>query len=286
MKTKAICIAFLLIGFASFAQIPNSGFETWMNPNGYNVPFGWATNNDLTATANVFTCVKGAPGNPGQAYVKLISKNVSGMGVVNGIAVSGVRKADGTFSGYAFAERPINLTGNWQFMATGDDQGYISVVLTKWSSATASRDTISNTVHHLGSMVMSWRPFNIPIQYNNYNDPDTCKIILSASGDTPVATSYLYIDNLAFEGTTTGLLQLKSDEKILISPNPAIDFIHVDFSKITNKIISTSIADATGRIIATPENLININVSYLNSGIYLLNIQTSEGVISQRFRKL
>ena len=37
----------------------------------------------------VYTCVKGTPGNPGTSYLKLVSKTVTGFGVVPGVAVCG-----------------------------------------------------------------------------------------------------------------------------------------------------------------------------------------------------
>lgn len=114
-------------------SIPNAGFEYWSNPNGYNVPDGWGNLNDKTSSTGVFTCLKGAPGNPGNAYLKLITKNIPGMGIVPGVAVSG--KLDtisfAPVSGFPYTQRPTALTGKWQYMGnTANDVGYIKVILT------------------------------------------------------------------------------------------------------------------------------------------------------------
>lgn len=90
MKTIIFTIAVLTASINNiFAQIPNSGFETWMSMGTYENPDGWATPNDFTTSAGVYTAEKGTPGSPGSSYLKLTSKTV-GSTVVNGIAVSGV----------------------------------------------------------------------------------------------------------------------------------------------------------------------------------------------------
>lgn len=203
-KLVTLAIAIFSANLA-IAQITNPGFETWVASGNYNSPAGWGNLNALTSSKNVYTCVKGTPGSPGTAYLKLTSKTVSGMGVVPGVAVSGeidpvTKKAK---SGFAMAQRPTSLTGKWQHMAYGSDNGFISVYLTRWNSTTASRDTIGSAKQNLGAMVMSWANFSIPITYNSISTPDSCIITLSASGAIPVNSSYLYVDNLAFVGTVS-----------------------------------------------------------------------------------
>ena len=69
---------FILIALAVnvFAQIPNNGFENWTNMGSYYNPVSWACLNDETASAGVFTCERGTPGDPGNYFLKLTSKPV------------------------------------------------------------------------------------------------------------------------------------------------------------------------------------------------------------------
>ena len=62
-KLILILIAFISHSLFTHAQsIPNNGFENWTSMGTYNNPDNWASLNDLTATMNTFTCVKGTPG--------------------------------------------------------------------------------------------------------------------------------------------------------------------------------------------------------------------------------
>ena len=70
ISTTALLFA---VATVNAQTIPNPGFESWSNPNGYNVPDGWGNLNGKTSSASVYTCIKGTPGNPGTSYLKLIS---------------------------------------------------------------------------------------------------------------------------------------------------------------------------------------------------------------------
>jgi hypothetical protein len=162
---KWLIIPLILVALADsiFAQIPNNGFENWTSMGSYYLPDGWGNLNPVTNPAGIYTCIKGTPGNPGNSYIKLVSQTVTGMGVVPGIAVSGVLNTTTLLpeSGFAYADRPTSLQGNWQFMASGTDQGFIAVFLTKWNTLLNRRDTIAGASSPLHGMVMSWQSFEL-----------------------------------------------------------------------------------------------------------------------------
>lgn len=194
MKNKISLSIFLSFAFLiTKAQIPNSGFETWTSMGSYNNPDSWSCLNDMTASMSVFTCVKGTPGNPGTAYIKLTSKTVAGMGVMPGIAVSGTfdQSTLEPLSGFAFNERPANLTGKWQHMIFGNSQGYIDIQLTRWDGNMQMRFPVATAHFVLTGMAMGWSNFSIPLTYIDGNNPDSCIITLSASGNTPANNDYL-----------------------------------------------------------------------------------------------
>jgi len=141
---KVVIIPSMLYSSTLFAQIPNSGFEDWIDQGNYNNPDLWSSLNDMTEPAGVYTCTKGSPGNPGASYLKLTSKNVTGMGLLPGIAVSGELNTIDmqALSGFPFTGRPESISGNWKYMAYEGDQGYISILLTLWNPSSQSRDTI------------------------------------------------------------------------------------------------------------------------------------------------
>lgn len=80
----------------------------------------------------------------------------------------------------------------------------------------------------------------------------------------------------------------KNDNTLSIYPNPAINNITINFTS-TSKNISIKIFDATGRLIKNMENVKSgentINISELENGLYLLNLQDGNNSITKRFIK-
>jgi len=144
MKKITLLFTFSVLLLSLGAQIPNAGFEDWTSMGSYNNPNDWGTLNDVTMIMSTFTCAKGSPGNPGSSYIKLTSKTVTGMGIVPGIALTGnVDIATLSLTGgFPYTSRPVSLAGNWQYMAFGSDQGFIAVYLSKWNTASHSRDSV------------------------------------------------------------------------------------------------------------------------------------------------
>ena len=78
----------------------------------------------------------------------------------------------------------------------------------------------------------------------------------------------------------------KQKTSISIYPNPASDFLHIKSEKSISEV---SIFDSTGKQISRikeKNSEAKIPVHYLNSGIYLIQIKNSEGIVSkQKFIK-
>jgi len=292
---KSILLSAALI-FASMiirAQtIPNAGFETWTNMGSYNNPDSWSCLNDMTSAMATYTCVKGTPGSPGTAYLKLTSKTVNGLGVVNGIAVSGVLNTTTMqpVSGFAFNQRPANLTGKWQHMIYGTSQGFIDVQLTRWDAQSQSRVTVASKHQVLAGMAMSWANFTIPLTYVDGGDPDSCIISLSASGSVPTNLDYLWVDNLGFSGLVAGISAVNSAPIISVYPNPASDKLVIDLSALNDKNVSIEIIDLQGKQVKSVDKIevaanFSIDISDLSNGNYVINIHASKGISKTNFIK-
>lgn len=293
-KVHSILIFASFLPFLVQSQIPNNGFENWTNMGNYNNPNDWSSLNDLTAPANVYTCTKGSPGNPGTSYLKLTSKQVSGMGIKPGIAVSGLLNSETmeVSGGFSFEGRPEALLGKWQYMAFGSDQGFISILLTLWNETTQSRDTISYTYHPLVDMAMSWANFSIPLSYQSTSFPDSAIIVLSASNANGAATSnnsYLYIDNLSFSNTIYLATADIAKPTLRIFPNPVTSQINIENPAI-NKACLIEVIDMNGKLIIqrnVPASIgtITLDVSNLSSGAYLLKMRNGFEVYVSNFMK-
>ncbi len=280
------------ITVSAFAQIPNNGFENWTSMGSYNDPDNWDQLNSMTSSMSIYTCTKGTPGNPGASYLKLTSKTVSGMGVVPGVAVSGVIDMV-TYkpkSGFAYSQRPLSLTGSWQYMPSGSDQGFVGVYLTKWNTSMNMRDTIAMATQNLTSMMMSWTSFTINLNYMSTVSPDSAIIIFSASGSTPVNNSAMYIDNLAFSGTATGIKENTVNLiNLTVFPNPSNEKVVLNYTLKSTENVIVKISDITGKIVKElkPNGVIGnnkqeLNISNLSQGIYTITIQGDNSLSSQK----
>ncbi|MEI6747814.1 MAG: T9SS type A sorting domain-containing protein [Bacteroidales bacterium] len=282
MKTIYFLLVSTFIPLLTQAQIPNSGFEDWTSMITYNNPSLWGTLNNVTASANTFTCVKGTPGNPGNSYIKLTSKSVAGMGTKPGIAVSGILNTISmeAVSGFPFTGRPEAMTGKWQYMANGADKGYISIILTHWNPTAHYRDTICYKYLPLSGMVMSWANFTIPVTYSTENFPDSAIIVLSASnanGAVTAAGSYLYVDNLVFKNTVWLSADNIAKQNFCIYPNPAHDLLNFELPVPPGSgKYRYSILNYSGLEIRPPASLNqnNINIDNLIPGCYILMIES------------
>jgi hypothetical protein len=283
------------VSFSAFAQIPNNGFENWTGNN----PTDWSTANPYTSLGGVYTCTKGMPGAVGSSYINLTTKYVALLGrTIPGAAFSGLITVDlaaGTVtpkSGFAFSQRPQNLTGQWQYMgATAADVGFMGVLLTKWNTLANKRDTVAVGYRDLTGMVMSWSPFSIPLTYKKTIMPDSCMIWMSASNATaPTANSYLYVDGLAFTGTVSGLTANQEAVSGLAAyPNPVREKLTVEFAAAKKEELTIELTDVMGRVV---KNVFagpvfgkyhqELPVSDLAKGLYLLKISSSETVQTKR----
>jgi len=274
-----------LFSVTAFAQIPNGGFETFTNMGTYDIPNGWGTMNNTTSPLSVFTAEKGTPGSPGSSFLKLTSKTVL-TSVVNGIAVSGVIDSTTMLpkSGFPYALRPLNFTGKWQHMIYGSSQGSVTAILTRWDSGIGMRVPVATASQTLSGMAMSWANFSIPFTYTDSGNPDTCIIVLRASGTTPTNNDYLWVDNLSFSGFT-GINENSSFlTNMSVYPNPSSTKITLDLNYKTAEQTVVEITDISGKIVLS-KNVGELNgqskqlidVSSLSKGSYFVRIITTSG---------
>ncbi len=289
-KSILSIIAIATLSTSAFAQIPNNSFETWASAGTYSNPASWDQLNGMTTSMGIYTATKGTGGasGGGSSYLKLTSKTVGTMGVMPGVAVSGMMDM-ATFkpkSGVPFTSQPVKLTGSWQYMASGADAGFIAVYLTKWNMSMMKRDTIAKAMQPLAGMAMSWATFNINLTYMSSAMPDSAMIVLSASGTTPVANSYLYVDNLSFSGSVTGINQIENViSNVSVFPNPTTDNISIELSVKKTSLVTLQLLDVTGKLVKEinvgdiqGKYTTSINTTAITKGIYFLKVIANNAV--------
>jgi hypothetical protein len=286
MKKLFTTLFLAFVAAAATAQIPNADFESWDSSLGYKTPVGWDNMNAATNASSVYTCERGTPGYGGNYYLMLTSRTVSGS-VVLGYAASGTMDpvTHQPISGFPYSLRPQGLAGVWQYMAmSSSDQGFISVTLTKWNSASNKRDTIANTFYPLPAMYMYWQPFYLPLHYVSTANPDSALIVLSSGGASfgaPADGSFLYVDELKFADSATLSSQNidASNPGSSIFPNPSAGQATVFYHSSTEKTLQISVSDISGRLVfsamytaKTGNNQFPINISGAPRGIYMVKV--------------
>lgn len=283
-KTVFNTLVAVSMAATTYAQLPNPGFENWTSMGSYENPDGWATLNDYTNPAGVYTATKGTPGSPGSAFLKLTSKT-AGPAVVNGIAVSGTfdPTTQQATSGFAFNQQPASFDGKWQHMIYGSSQGSINVTLTRWDSGSNSRVIVANANKTLTGMAMSWANFSIPFVYLDNQAPDSCIIVMKASGNAPTPNDYLWVDNLSFNGNVAGIEETASQSAISVYPNPASDQATISVLSPSEKQLQVFIHSLSGALIVSQsvsvhsgQNTIPLDLAKLAPGNYLISIENGE----------
>ncbi|MCS3528807.1 T9SS-dependent choice-of-anchor J family protein [Chryseobacterium sp. JUb7] len=93
----------------------------------------------------------------------------------------------------------------------------------------------------------------------------------------------LVLDNVKVTQQVLGTSEVAADNtKIGLYPNPATDYINID-SKTA--VLKAEVYDMTGRKINADLEGNKLNITELQSGNYLLKIETKEGVTSEKFIK-
>lgn len=287
MMIKSILLSTALVfslGFVNAQTIPNADFENWTNAGSYENPDGWGTFNPATSIMSVYTATKGTPGSSGASYLKLTSKMVATT-VVNGMAVSGtINTSTMSFAGFPMTGRPTSLNGKWQHMIYGNSQGMISVTLSRWDAGTSTQVIVGGGNVDLTGMAMSWANFSIPIHYIEGSNPDTCLIIMQASGDTPAVNDYLWVDNLAFSGSSTGLQHVANSlGDVKAYPNPANETLHIALSLAETQSVKMEILDLAGKVVAAKDcgslsgvSTQTLEMTALGKGIYFVKVSTTD----------
>jgi len=278
-------IILLFISVLSCAQIPNNGFENWTLISGFQTPSDWDNLNQMTHNKNIYTCVEGTPGYTGTSYLFLTSKTVAGKGVVPGVAVCGIidtitYKAK---SGFPFTSRPQYLSCYMQYMPSDpSDSSSIKVLLTKWDQLLLKRDTIAFGASYFNGMAHNWYNNSTNLNYFNGNNPDSAIIIISSSGSNPKPGSYIYIDDLLFNGSVIGIDEtILSTNNVSIFPNPSSDILIIDINSNQKTSLDLTVYDSFGKLVYQ-KNLSNarniINTSQWSKGIYTIRFKNNSFV--------
>ncbi|MBS1546199.1 MAG: T9SS type A sorting domain-containing protein [Bacteroidetes bacterium] len=279
MKTRILfsCLAAGTLAATATAQIPNGGFENWTTPPGasYQDPTGWVTFNGLTTLeGGQPSCAQGSPGAVGSYYATVTTQG-SAFGVIQGIIGVGDNSTGNT--GFAYASRPQAFTGQWQYDIEPGDGGMVAVLLTKWNASDDSSHTVGAAVAQVtGALGGGWHPLNVAFVYQTNENPDTAYVVVASSLNSPVAGSFIKVDDLGFGNATSGIAE--QDAAVLrLYPSPASTRLNVSAGAPMNGL---DIMDMTGRTVmhqGVGAADAVLNVADLDHGRYLVRVLMKNG---------
>ncbi len=307
MKKYLLFIA-LFIGSNSFAQtVPNGGFESWTNLLFFFEPQGYVSSNYASVLlgggglprANVFRSTDKKSGTYA-ARLEAYAQNTGDSLGVPGIMISGsLDLANATIQpGIPISGgRPTELRGFYKY-AQGvlPDSGLISVALTKYDPSLGSLNVVGGGIANF-SNASTYTPFTIPIFYATNDVPDTAIIVISTTAvfgfDTAALTSapvgsVLFVDDLTFFGSATGVQSVDDLIEASLYPNPTKDEVNVSFFQANSSDVNIFLISMDGRILkeqtqylSAGKQNIQLNLADIEAGVYQLVVETVDGRISK-----
>lgn len=271
MRTTFLPLA--LMSFMASAQIPNAGFENWVDQGGYLDPENWLTYNDAVPGATVLFVEPGSPGAVGNHHAVVTSRLVPGSTVIQGWMSAGTSNTSG---GFPYSARPAMLTGQWQYGVQPTDTAQVEVLLINGGTQTW---IAYGSLKVIGSLD-SWQEFQVPLTYFSPDFPDTAGVVISASIDftAPVAGSFVKVDDLAFVGTV-GIDEVHASKALTVFPNPGTDHIALDLPPGPHTI---TLFDATGRMVLQQRSADArpvITTQALPAGLYRIAVSNEQGAV-------
>jgi len=291
---KVLLVAFLSLSFLfGFGQnVPNPGFEAWIDYGDYEDPKNWNSPNEVTSGLGVFTVSKSTDVFAGNFAVKLESASLmGGLFKVPGTITLGEFEIDFInqtaiiVGGIPFSNRPDKLSGNFKYFPMQEDYMQAFVFLYKRNPDTGLRDTIGTGYYSMADTVDTWSPFDMDIMYSSNEEPDSLNIIIMASDIVNVVEgSTLLVDSLMFE-YATGMEEVVQDNQIKAFPNPCNQQIAFEVPEgWENSIVS--IFNSSGQLMcheAVRTRQFALTTDSYPDGVYFYRVRSGQEMKSGTF---
>lgn len=293
MKRSILLFLLALSTYGVHAQLQNTSFEVWIQNLGFENPQGWGTANNLVALAGTSTTLKVPDPSEGTYAALLQSKFVQlANAVVPGILTTGALSFDfntgdvGFLNGVSYTDRPEKMTFDYKFYPAGSqpntDTAGVFLFLTRYNSATGSRDTVGLGAQQYTDTVDTYETTEVDILYLSQDTPDTLLIVfsssISAAGGAQDGTLF-FVDNVGFDFPTT-VAQLQVNRPRLY-PNPAKG--QVTYQNDRSYPVQVSLFDLLGREVwrqSLNSGVQQLDISALQTGVYLYRVIDPEEATS------
>jgi hypothetical protein len=278
--------------FTAFAQIPNSGFESWTSGN----PDGWWTSNQ-PAPLSWLPISKSGTAHSGSSSLRgdVIT-------IVTGSPYPPQIAAGLNMDGFAWTQRSANITGYYQFFPASGSGDRISV-LGSLMKGGQNGTGVAVGGGYVSAAASSWTQFSVPFTYISANTPDWGALTFALTGPgsaSAKAGSYFLLDDIAFSGTASAVGDLAALPRSFALeqnyPNPFNPSTKINFSVAQPGHVTLKVYNVLGTEVASLMNeqkgagtfSVHWNAAGLPSGMYLcrLSVTSEKGILFDQTKKL
>ena len=291
-KFTIILTVLIAMTITSNAQIPNGGFEAWVNyvDSGdcntphfvYQTPDMWKGSLGTNCLLYLYSIEKNNesyPAGTGQFSMKIQTDTADD---VRGLAAIATGNQSPMAPAFPITGHPTSLTGYYKFLPLNGDTMNIVIVLFQ-SGAMVAGGTLTGT-----ATISNWTSFNVPI--SAYTTADSALIFLASfnltGGTLPHGNSALYIDNLNFDNLITSVSEQTSENTTFsLYPNPASDIVTLNIGNTNNADLTLNIYNVIGTLVKSEmmkQNQQQINIGDLSNGIYMVTIKSKDLTVNHR----
>jgi hypothetical protein len=302
-----LVLASLLVSAPAQAQtIANLNFETWATRNGVDAPTNWLTTDDDIAaqagapsgTFNFGTVTKSTDKHGGTYAAKLTTSTITipglGSGPAPGELILGAKTGIYTLGGISIGGQPLaarptqmqcfyKLTG----ASATADSALALVYMTKTTNGVPS--LIGLGQQYLVAAA-NYTALTVPISYSPTSSatPDSIHIVFSSGTATTTLGTTLFVDDITITGVN---LATRADADVQaqfsVSPNPSTGGRFQLNAPEAPALASAplTVSDMMGRTVmqqpalAVPSPTRELDLSTLSTGIYLLRLDTKQGMV-------
>ncbi len=236
--------------------------------------------------ANIYASANGKGSNGSAKYA--VASNNSIIKLTNaamGKRVAGLYVNNGTYAYYsmlkgdAFAKKFGGTSGN--------DADWFRLNIKAWYNGTKLNDSI---LFYLADfrfadnsqdfILKNWGWVNL----TGFGNVDSLQFTLESSDvgqfgmNTP---AYFAIDDFTTLNSGVGVADINNSKSLTVYPNPSSDNIHIDYE---NNFTTINIVNLQGKTILQSTHK-NIDISGLESGVYVVQMMSENGVLNSKFVK-
>lgn len=106
----------------------------------------------------------------------------------------------------------------------------------------------------------------------------------------PLNSGILVLNGSANPCSGAGIIELETNNEIIIFPNPTSDKLNLDLTNLVNQKVTIEIIDMTGKTINisshSTDSIINIELGELTKGVYQIKINSKDSIIIKRILKI